>query len=94
MRRMRRGALAVCTVGALTVGPAVTLAADPPAAEQSPIGGTHAHRHVVLTPSGCVDIDQVLFEPDRRGLHRAANESGHDQGPWHIRPGLGCEDLE
>lgn len=68
-------------------------AADPQAAEQSPVGGTHAHQHVVMTGSGCVDIDQVLFEPDTRGLHRAANESGPDKGPWHVFPGLSCEDL-
>jgi hypothetical protein len=69
-------------------------AADPQAADESPVGGTHAHRHVVMTGNGgCVDIDQVYFEPAGRGLHRAANESGPTQGPWHVFPGLGCEDL-
>lgn len=76
-------------LGSLTIGSA--LAADP--ADESPIGGTHAHRHFVITPNGCVDIDQVYFEPDVRGLRRAAFASGPDQGPWHAIPGLGCEDL-
>ncbi|MFJ5860265.1 hypothetical protein ACIQCM_02450 [Pseudarthrobacter sp. NPDC092439] len=83
-------ALGLCLAGGAGV-PA--MAATPPAAEQSPLGGEHAHQHVVMTPSGCVDIDQVLFEPDVRGLHRAANESGPAKGPWHIFPGLGCDDL-
>ncbi len=70
-------------------------AANPQPAEQAPIEGTHAHQHFVLTGNGgCVDIDQVLFEPGPRGLHRAANETGPDKGPQHIFPGLGCEDLE
>lgn len=83
-------ALGFCLAGGLGA-PAV--AATPPAAEQSPLGGEHAHQHVVITPSGCVDIDQVLFEPDVRGMHRAANETGPDKGPWHIFPGLGCDAL-
>ena len=90
---MKRGALVLCVLGALAAAPGTALAADPRAAEQSPIGGTHAHRHFVLTGNGCVDIDQVLFEPAGRGLHRAAEESGPNHGPQHIRPGLGCADL-
>jgi hypothetical protein len=83
--------LGLCLAGAVGT-PAV--AATPPAADQSPVGGEHAHRHVVMTGSGCVDIDQVLFEPDLvRGMHRAANETGPDKGPWHVFPGLGCDDL-
>jgi hypothetical protein len=45
-----------------------------------------------MTGNGCLDLDQVLFEPSK-GLHRAASMSGPDKGPWHIFPGLGCEDL-
>ncbi|WP_258802410.1 hypothetical protein [Pseudarthrobacter sp. NS4] len=73
-------ALGLCLAGAIGT-PAV--AATPPAAEQSPVGGTNAHPHFVMTGSGCVDIDQVRFEPGARGLHRGAQESGPSQGPWH-----------
>lgn len=55
-------------------------------AEQSPVGGTHAHAHHVHTGNGgCVDIDYVLFEPAARGLHHAAHNSiagGRDR-LWH-----------
>ena len=89
---MRRFAILLATAAALALA-APAGAAEPPAADQSPVGGTHAHRHVVITPSGCVDIDQVLFEPDVRGLHRAANETGPGKGPEHVFPGLSCADL-
>ncbi len=89
---MRRLTLVLAIAAALALA-APAGAADPPAADQSPVGGTHAHRHVVITGNGCIDIDQVLFEPDTRGLHRGANASGPDKGPWHVFPGLGCADL-
>ena len=91
MKNVRRGAALLALLGALTAGPA--WAADPQAAEQSPVGGTHAHRHFVITGSGCVDIDQVRFELGTRGLHRAANETGPGKGPEHVFPGLSCADL-
>jgi hypothetical protein len=80
MRKLFAGAL---MVGALALGAPAALAADPPAADQSPIGGAGAHTHHVNTPSGCVDIDALMFEPLAFGLHRGANESGPDMGPWH-----------
>jgi hypothetical protein len=82
------GGLVVAVVLAAPSG-----AAEPQAAEQSPVGGEHAHQHFVITGNGCVDINQVLFEPAGRGLHRGANASGPERGPWHIIPGLGCDDL-
>ena len=89
---MRRLAIVIATVATLALA-APAVADEPPAADQSPIGGEHAHRHIVITGSGCVDIDHVLFEPAARGLHRGANASGPDRGPWHVFPGLSCEDL-
>lgn len=80
MRKLMAGAL---LVGALAFGAPAALAADPPAAEQSPLGGPGAHPHHVDTGSGCVDINAVTFEPLTFGLHRGANESGPDMGPWH-----------
>ena len=74
-------ALGLCLAG---VAGTPALAADPPAAEQSPVGGDHAHPHFVVTGNGdCVDINQVLFEPDVRGMHRGAAVTGTDKGPWH-----------
>lgn len=77
-RAVLPAALGLCIAG-LAGTPA--LAADPQAAAQSPIGGTHAHPHFVMTGSGCVDINQVLFEPVTRGLHRAASVTA--KGPSH-----------
>lgn len=79
-RAVLPAALGLCLAG-LAGTPA--LAADPPAAAPSPVGGTDAHPHSVVTGSGCVDINQVLFERAERGLHRAAFETGTDKGPWH-----------
>ncbi len=85
MRKLFAGAL---MVGALAFGAPVALAADPPAAEASPVGiggaSDHTH-HVHLGNGGCVDIDAVHFEPDTRGLHQGANASlGHEAGPFHL----------
>lgn len=70
-------------LGSLTVGSA--LAADPPAADQSPVGGNHAHpHHVHLGNGSCVNLDAVLFEPAHHGLHQGADaSSGPVQGPFH-----------
>ncbi len=79
---MRRIILLVTVALLMTVFAGVAQA-QPPAAEQSPVGGPGAHPHHVHTPSGCVDIDSVFFEPADRGLHRGSNASGPDQGPFH-----------
>ncbi len=73
MRKLLVASVAAC---ALLVS-APTAFADPP------IGGAGAHPHHVMTPSGCVDINAVLFNPDTRGLHRGAMASGMSRGPWH-----------
>ncbi len=53
-------------------------------AEQSPVGGMHAHPHHVHTGNGgCVDINSVMFEPGDRGLHHGSNMSTMAQGPFH-----------
>ena len=77
---MRRIILLVTVALLMTVFAGV---ANAQPAEQSPIGGDHAHPHHVHTPAGCVDINQVLFEPAGRGLHQGSNASGVHQGPWH-----------
>jgi hypothetical protein len=62
---------AVLGVGLLFLGGAAQAA---PAGE-SPIGGTGAHVHHVVTGNGsCVLIDQVSFEVLARGRHRGATE--------------------
>lgn len=93
VHRIRSGliaALAITFVGG-TAG--AGNAAEPPAAEEAPVGGLFAHQHIVMTGQGCLDLDHVLFEPALIGLHHAAAVTGPDQGPWHIFPGLGCDDL-
>jgi hypothetical protein len=61
-------------------------AGAPSAFAESPLGdglpGSHTH-HVHTGNGGCVDIDAVSFLPLDRGLHRGANESGFETGPWH-----------
>ncbi len=51
-------------------------------APESPVGGQGAHPHHVTTPSGCVNINSVQFEPTNRGLHQGATQSG-THGPSH-----------
>lgn len=52
--------------------------------EHAPHGGPGSHTHHVHKGNGdCEDIDEVAFEPQHRGLHRGANESGPGQGPFH-----------
>lgn len=81
MRKLRF-MLLTAAVSAFIVAPGAI--AEP--APESPIGGDHAHPHHVHTGNGgCVDINAVLFEPAARGLHRGANESGPEQGPFHGR---------
>jgi hypothetical protein len=77
---MKRIILLVSVALLMTVGLGV---ANAQPAEQSPVGGTFAHPHHVHTPSGCVDIDSVFFEPAHRGLHGGSHASGSDKGPWH-----------
>ena len=83
MRQLFAGAL---MVGALALGAPAALGADPPAADQSPIGGTGAHtHHVFIGNGGCVDIDAVMFEPTTSGLHQGSNASGGAElGPFHL----------
>lgn len=89
---MRRLTIVLTTAAVLTLAAPVG-AVGPPAADQSPAEGMFAHQHFVITGNGCVDIDRVLFEPDTRGLHRGTSASGHDRGPEHVFPGLGCADF-
>ena len=51
-------------------------------AEEAPVG-PGGHRHHVNTPSGCIDINAVLFEGGTRGLHQGSEASGLAQGPYH-----------
>lgn len=79
---MRRFPAALLATGALSLATAPAALAAP--ADQSPLGGANAHPHHVHTGDGeCTNIDSVRFEPGDRGLHRAANESGTEHGPWH-----------
>lgn len=79
---MRRSILAVmfatATLTGMYIGPAS--AVD----EHAPHGGDGSHTHHVHKGNGeCEDIDEVAFEGGHRGMHRAANESGPDKGPYH-----------
>ena len=52
--------------------------------EHAPHGGGGSHPHHVHTgDGGCRDLGGPAFEPDDRGRHRASNESGSEQGPYH-----------
>ena len=79
---MRRFLLFAVLAVALAVGSPSLVSAQ---AAQSPVGGSGAHQHHVITPQGCVDVGAVAFEPDAtRGLHGAAFASGGpSRGPWH-----------
>ena len=83
MRKL--SAALVAASSALLLTASLALAADPPAAVPSPVGGFEAHFHHVDTPAGCVNVGAVKFEPDgTRGLHGVAFASGGpSQGPWH-----------
>lgn len=61
---------------ALTVGPA---AAEPPVNHDD---SGHVH-HVWLGNGECHQIDSVTWDPTGRGMHRGANSSGPERGPWH-----------
>lgn len=79
MKAIRTILLATATSAALTL-PLVA----PSPASADPIVDDGGHVHHVITGSGaCVAIDAVAFLAEPRGLHRGANESGTDQGPWH-----------
>jgi hypothetical protein len=82
---MRRFFASALTIGALAFSIPAALAANPPAAAQSPIGGVGAHLHHVLTGNGgCVEINAVTFEPATNGLHQGSNASGGAElGPFH-----------
>lgn len=82
MKNIRRIGVGLAFLGALAAGPA--WAANPPAADQSPVGGSGAHpHHVHLGNGGCIEIDAVLFKRESRGLHGGSEASGVDQGPYH-----------
>ncbi len=69
---------------ALLVSVAMLLALPAAVLASPPIGGSGAHPHHVHTGDGeCVEIDAVHFNPEERGLHNGAHESGNDKGPWH-----------
>lgn len=54
------------------------------AGDNAPHGGDGSHPHHVHTgDGGCRDMSGPEFEPDDRGRHRASNESGSEQGPFH-----------
>ncbi len=79
MRRSIAGVLLSTVVGVGAFVPAA-LATD----ENSPHSGPGAHPHHVHKGNGeCETIDERRFEPDARGMHRAAMESGPDHGVWH-----------
>lgn len=79
---MRRFSTTLLAAGAFGLAAAPAALTAP--AEQSPVGGATAHLHHVHTGNGeCHNIDSVRFEHDDRGLHRGAQESGSDHGPWH-----------
>ena len=82
MRRLLAGAV---VAGALALSVPAALAADPPAAPPSPVGGLFAHVHHVFTGNGgCVEINAVTFEPATNGLHQGSNASGGAElGPFH-----------
>lgn len=76
----RRGAMRA-VAGAVIVA---ALTAVAPAAGADPPHGDGGHTHHVTTGNGgCVDVNAVVFLPENRGLHRGANASGSDRGPWH-----------
>jgi hypothetical protein len=75
-----RGALVRAAGVGLIVAVLTALA---PAALAAPPHGDGGHPHNVSTGSGCRDIDAVAFNAEDRGLHRGANESGQNNGPWH-----------
>lgn len=77
MARATRRALVAAAIVAGMSGSTTAALADPPHGD-----GGHVHR--VQTGNGeCVDVNSVAFLVEDRGLHRGANSSGSDQGPWH-----------
>lgn len=81
---MKRWVAAAVFCGGTVLGAFSMASAEP--ADQSPIGGDHAHPHHVHTgDGGCRDIDRNYFEPDpegrHRGLHRGAVEGEVHHGP-------------
>lgn len=78
---MRKLTSALIAIGAM--GLAAVPAASAAPAEQSPVGGEHAHPHHVSTGQGCRDLAAPPMEPGARGLHRGSNESGPGRGPFH-----------
>ena len=78
---MRKLCVVLLSAGALMVTGAASAQVPAP---QSPIGGTGAHGHSVVTGTGCQNVGTPLFEPTDRGLHQGANASGA-HGPRHGR---------
>jgi hypothetical protein len=90
---MRKGLRALGLAIALTTLSASAAIAAPPHGE-----GGHPH-HVRTGNGGCVELNQVLFHFDVRGLHRGSNASSSFdittfdptdpstypvmRGPWH-----------
>lgn len=67
-------ALATSVIG--LAGPA---AAGPPVNTD---GSGHVH-HVRTGNGECHEINAVSWDATENGLHRGANSSGVDSGPWH-----------
>lgn len=66
----------IIIVAGLLVSVASVASAGPP-------HGDGGHIHHVHTPSGCVQLDQVTWYAEDRGLHEGASSSGFEQGVWH-----------
>lgn len=62
---------------------ALAMVAGPAVANNSPVDEDGHTHHVQTGNGGCQDIDAVKFSGGERGLHRGANSSGRDAGPWH-----------
>ena len=80
--RARLIGLAIMTVLLFSIM-AVPVMADAPVDKG---GSDHIslHTHHVHTGDGeCIEIDAVRFEPAERGLHKGANSSGAERGPFH-----------
>lgn len=75
IRHSVRLAAGLAAAGVLTLAPAAH--AEPPVGE-----GGHTH-HVTTGNGSCQSVGAVAFLPQDRGLHRGANASGRDHGPWH-----------
>lgn len=78
--RIKTLAVAATTVTVTVLGGwTVPTSAEPPVNTD---GSGHVH-HVWLGNGSCLQIDAVTWDATTTGMHRGANMSGVDHGPWH-----------